>query len=184
MEYRIDRETGEYPLSVSEIWRRHPNTMMAHHLERYALIELAEMPVYDEATHKPVEIEPVEINGVWRQQWFVVPLNAEELADLRRQDEEAAAALIPRSCTRRQGRLALLAFGLDDDAEAAIAAITDPLQNARPRLSTSLTPGSGLTRSCSSSGYSSEARRNRSMRPSRSPQRSRRANARRFRKCN
>ncbi|MEE9872292.1 MAG: hypothetical protein PBV86_16110 [Delftia lacustris] len=134
MEYRIDRETGEYPLSVSEIWRRHPNTMMAHHLERYALIELAEMPVYDEATHKPVEIEPVEINGVWRQQWSVVPLNAEELADLRRQDEEAAAALIPRSCTRRQGRLALLAFGLDDDAEAAIAAITDPLQKREAQI--------------------------------------------------
>jgi hypothetical protein len=134
MEYRIDKETGEYPLSVSEIWRRHPNTMMAHHLERYSLIELAEMPAYDEATHKPVEIEPVEIDGVWRQQWSVVPLNAEELGDLRRQREEAAAALIPKSCTRRQGRLALLAFGLDDDAEAAIAAITDPVQKREAQI--------------------------------------------------
>ena len=134
MEYRIDKETGEYPLSVSEIWRRHPNTMMAHHLERYALVELAEMPAYDEAAHKPVEIEPVEIDGVWRQQWSVVPLSAEELAELQRQREEAAAALIPKSCTRRQGQLALLTHGVLDDAEAAIAAITDPVQKREAQI--------------------------------------------------
>ena len=134
MEYRIDKETGEYPLSVSEIWRRHPNTMMAHHLERYALVELAEMPAYDEATHKPVEIEPVEIDGVWRQQWSVVSLSAEELAELQRQREEAAAALIPKSCTRRQGQLALLTHGVLDDAEAAIAAITDPVQKREAQI--------------------------------------------------
>ncbi|WP_343740446.1 hypothetical protein [Delftia tsuruhatensis] len=134
MEYRIDRETGEYPLSVSEIWRRHPNTMMAHHLERYALVELAEMPAYHEATHKPVEIEPVEIDGVWRQQWSVVPLAEEELAEFQRQREEAAAALIPKSCTRRQGQLALLTHGVLDDAEAAIAAITDPVQKREAQI--------------------------------------------------
>lgn len=134
MEYRIDKETGEYPLSVSEIWRRHPNMMMAHHLERYALVEPAEMPACDESTHKPVEIEPVEIDGVWRQQWSVVPLSEEELAELQRQREEAAAALIPKSCTRRQGQLALLAFGLLDEAEAAIAEITDPVQKREAQI--------------------------------------------------
>ena len=35
---------------------------------------------------------------------------------------------VPHSCTRRQGRLALLAEGLLDDVEAAIAAITDPME--------------------------------------------------------
>lgn len=134
MEYRIDKETGEYPLSVAEIWRRHPNTMMAHHLERYALVEPAEMPACDESTHKPIEIEPVEIDGVWRQQWSVVPLSAEELAELERQREEDAAARIPKTCTRRQGRLALLAYGLDDDAEAVIAAITDPVQKREAQI--------------------------------------------------
>ncbi|WP_343739673.1 hypothetical protein [Delftia tsuruhatensis] len=134
MEYRIDKETGEYPLSVSEIWRRHPNTMMAHHLERYAIIEPAEMPTYDAATEKLIEIEPIEVDGVWRQQWSVVPLNAEELAELERKREEAAAARVPKSCTRRQGRLALLAYGLDDDAEEAIAAITDPVQKREAQI--------------------------------------------------
>ena len=134
MEYRIDKETGEYPLSVSEIWRRHPNTMMAHHLERYALVEPAEMPACDESTHKPVEIEPVQIDGVWRQQWSVVPLSEEELAEFQRQRQEAAAALIPKSCTRRQGQLALLTHGVLDDAEAAIAAITDPVQKRAAQI--------------------------------------------------
>lgn len=34
----------------------------------------------------------------------------------------------PASCTRRQGRLALLALGLLDEAEAAIAGIEDPAE--------------------------------------------------------
>lgn len=33
----------------------------------------------------------------------------------------------PHSCTRRQGQLALLSYGLLDEAEAAIAAIADPM---------------------------------------------------------
>ncbi len=32
---------------------------------------------------------------------------------------------VPHSCTRRQGQLALLSYGLLDDAEAAIAAMPD-----------------------------------------------------------
>lgn len=35
---------------------------------------------------------------------------------------------IPQSCTRRQGRKALLRHGLLDDVEDAIAAITDPVE--------------------------------------------------------
>ncbi|KFJ08877.1 hypothetical protein DR66_5951 [Delftia acidovorans] len=124
----INIETGQYPLSVAQIQELHPMTMMAQHLECYVLVEPSETPAYDADTHKPAEIDPVEIDGVWRQQWSVVPLSDEELAELQRLRDEAAAALIPRSCTRRQGRLALLAFGLLDEAEAAIAAITDPVQ--------------------------------------------------------
>ncbi|MDC2858584.1 hypothetical protein [Delftia sp. DT-2] len=120
----IDKETGDYPLNISQIQERHPLTMMAHNLMRYALVERSEPPEHNADTHKPVEIEPVEIDGVWRQQWSVVPLNAIELAER----EAEAAALIPKSCTRRQGRLALLTCGVLDDAEAAIAAITDPVQ--------------------------------------------------------
>ncbi|WP_288899600.1 hypothetical protein [uncultured Delftia sp.] len=124
----IHIETAEYPLSVLDIQSRHPNTIFGVPFippEGYALVEPTDTPAYDADTQKPIEAAPMEIDGVWRQQWAVVPLSAEELAELRRQREEAAAALIPKSCTRRQGRLALLAYGLLDDAESAIAAITD-----------------------------------------------------------
>jgi len=130
----INTETGQYPLSVAQIQELHPLTMMAHHLECYAPVEPTDTPTYDADTQKPVEIEPVEIDGVWRQQWSVLPLSAEELAELQRQREEAAAALIPKSCTRRQGRLALLTHGVLDDAEAAIAAITDPVQKREAQI--------------------------------------------------
>ncbi len=130
----IDKETGDYPLNISQIQERHPLTMMAHNLMRYAFVERSEPPEHNADTHKPVEIEPVEIDGVWRQQWSVVPLDAEELAERERQRQAEAAALIPKSCSRRQGRLALLAFGLDDDAEAAIAAITDPVQKREAQI--------------------------------------------------
>ena len=130
----INIETGQYPLSVVQIQEMHPMTMMAHHLECYALVEPSDTPAYDADTHKPVEGEPVQVDGVWRQQWSVVPLSVEELAELQRQREEAAAALIPKSCTRRQGRLALLTHGVLDDAEAAIAAITDPVQKREAQI--------------------------------------------------
>ncbi|KFJ11240.1 hypothetical protein DR66_2054 [Delftia acidovorans] len=130
----INTETGQYPLSVAQIQELHPLTMMAQHLECYALVEPSDAPAYDADTQKPVEIEPMEIDGVWRQQWSVVPLSEEELAELQRLRDEAAAALIPKSCTRRQGRLALLAFGMLDEAEAAIAAITDPVQKREAQI--------------------------------------------------
>ncbi|WP_447915934.1 hypothetical protein [Delftia acidovorans] len=130
----INTETGQYPLSVAQIQELHPLTMMAQHLECYALVEPSDTPPHDADTHKPVEVEPVQVDGVWRQQWSVVPLSAEELAELQRQREAEAAALIPKSCTRRQGQLALLTHGVLDDAEAAIAAITDPVQKREAQI--------------------------------------------------
>lgn len=130
----IDKETGEYPLSLLQIQAKHPLTMMAHHLGCYALVELSDPPAYDADTHKPVEIDPIEVDGLWRQQWSVVPLNAIELAERERQREAEAAALIPKSCTRRQGQLALLTHGVLDDAEVAIAAITDPVQRREAQI--------------------------------------------------
>lgn len=40
----------------------------------------------------------------------------------------------PHSCTRRQGRLALLAQGLLDEVETAIAAIADPLDQRAAQI--------------------------------------------------
>lgn len=41
---------------------------------------------------------------------------------------------VPQSCTRRQGRLALLSAGLLDDVEDAIAAIPDPAQQRAAQI--------------------------------------------------
>lgn len=133
----IHIETAEYPLSILDIQSQHPNTIFGTPFippEGYALVEPADTPAYEADTQKPVEGGPIEIDGVWRQQWSVVPLTEEELAELQRQREEAAAALIPKSCTRRQGQLALLTHGVLDDAEAAIAAITDPVQKREAQI--------------------------------------------------
>nr|WP_252980368.1 hypothetical protein [Delftia acidovorans] len=130
----MNKETGEYPLSIADIYAAHPRTIAAEYLECYAFVERTPAPEHNADTHKPVEIEPVEIDGVWRQQWSVVPLNAIELAERERQREAEAAALIPKSCTRRQGQLALLTHGVLDDAEAAIAAITDPVQKREAQI--------------------------------------------------
>lgn len=41
---------------------------------------------------------------------------------------------VPATCSRRQGRLALLALGLLDAAEGAIAAIADPLEQRAAQI--------------------------------------------------
>ncbi|KEH08869.1 hypothetical protein GY15_31945 [Delftia sp. 670] len=134
----IDKETQEFGLTAFEIMQRHPDTIFPTApfvpLGKYAIVEESPHPVFDSSTQKLAEITPVEIDGVWRQQWSVVPLSEEELAELQRQRDEAAAALIPKSCTRRQGQLALLTHGVLDDAEAAIAAITDPVQKREAQI--------------------------------------------------
>lgn len=47
---------------------------------------------------------------------------------------DPSTAPVPASCTRRQGRLALLQAGKLGDVEAAIAAITDPVQRMAAQI--------------------------------------------------
>lgn len=48
--------------------------------------------------------------------------------------EQPSAFLVPQACTRRQGRLALLAHGYLDDVESLIAAITDPAERRAAQI--------------------------------------------------
>jgi len=41
-------------------------------------VQLLEQPEYDPATHKVVEVQPVEVDGQWVQQWELVELTPEE----------------------------------------------------------------------------------------------------------
>lgn len=133
---RIDKETGDYPLSVPEIQARHPLTFMAEYLERYAVVQPSEKPAHDPETHKVVDSDPLETDGVYTQQWLVVPLNALELADIAqakaRAEQEARDAARIR-VTKRQVLIALfdLADIREDAILAAINAIEDDAQRYR-----------------------------------------------------
>lgn len=126
----FDKETNDEPLSVMEIQRRHPLTMMPQHLERYEFIEPAATPSYNPETQKPVSTKSAIVDGVRRQQWSVVPLSAEELqavaATKARSEQEARDAARVR-VTKRQALLALFDLkGIKEDAIlAAIDAIPD-----------------------------------------------------------
>lgn len=85
----------------------------------YPLTETAR-PNYDPLTEKPTETTPVEVDGVWTQQWQVVALTEDEL-NLRRERT---------SVSMRQARLALLQQGLLAQVEAALAALPDGQREA------------------------------------------------------
>lgn len=50
------------------------------------------------------------------------------------EQHDPLAPTAPQKCTRRQGQLALLSYGLLDDAEAAIAAIDDPMDRRAAQI--------------------------------------------------
>ncbi len=133
----INIETGQYPLSVAQIQDLHPLTMMAHHLECYAPVELTGTPSYDAETHKPIEIEPVQVDGVWRQQWSVVPLSADELqavADAKAKAEQEARDAARVRVTKRQALLAL--YDLKSIREDAILAAINSIEDEHARYRT------------------------------------------------
>lgn len=74
------------------------------------------VPVFDAATHKATQFDPVEIDGVWTQQWDVVALTQAEI-------DAAYQASVPQEISRAQFILALLHTSPDllDAVEAAIA---------------------------------------------------------------
>lgn len=127
----INTQTGEYPISFAQLRAAYPLTMFPEGFSEvfgdYAPVHTTTRPVYDTATHKAVELPPVLMDGQWHQAWDVVPLTTEEIDAARR-------AMVPQSCTRRQGRLALLQAGYLDAVETAIAAITDQVQRMSAQI--------------------------------------------------
>lgn len=127
----INTQTGEYPISFAQLRAAHPLTMFpegfAEAFGDYAPVSTTTQPGYNPGTHKAVELPPVLMEGQWHQAWDVVPLTTEEIDAARR-------AMVPQSCTRRQGRLALLHAGQLDAVETAIAAITDPVQRMSAQI--------------------------------------------------
>lgn len=73
--------TGRYPLSVSTIKAENPNTSFPAVFTAaldYVAVAKTDRPVVNAITHKVVELPPVEIDGVWTQQWGTEAYSAEE----------------------------------------------------------------------------------------------------------
>ena len=48
-----------------------------------APVATVEPPEHNPATHKAVELQPVEASGGWEQAWMVVPLDTDDIAQVR-----------------------------------------------------------------------------------------------------
>lgn len=105
----IDTTTNEWGLTQAAIMQRHPLTVFPDPfvpLEQYAVVADLPPPAFDQATHKAVELEPLASEGGYMQQWEVVPLSAEELAQWeaeRLSTEKAARDSARITISRTQG---------------------------------------------------------------------------------
>jgi hypothetical protein len=76
-----------YPYSQDHLRRDHPDTSFPSQMSDAMLAEWGVYPVtrvappdYNSITHRLIESQPVEVNGVWTQQWALEALSAEEAA--------------------------------------------------------------------------------------------------------
>ena len=89
----VNKITGE-EISFAQLKERFPLTLFpegfAEDFEDYAAVQQVDQPEHDPATHKVVALPLVEVDGVWLQQWDVVPLTQQEIDD-------ASRAQVPQS---------------------------------------------------------------------------------------
>ena len=130
----LDKDTGDYPLEPIDIIQRHQhNTSFPVPFEapdQYVLVTESERPAFDPATHKVVELAPVEAEGGYLQKWKVVKLTKAELEQI--EAERLAAEQVAKDAalvivTKRQALLAIFDLkGIrDDQIDALIGAIPD-----------------------------------------------------------
>ena len=98
-----------YPYSQDQLRRDHPNTSFPSQMSDAMLAEWGVYPVtrvsppdYNSITHRLVEVQPVEADGVWTQQWALETLSAEEAAA---NQADADTALYDSIVTATQTRL-------------------------------------------------------------------------------
>lgn len=123
----VHKTTGE-EITFAQLKDCYPLTLFpegfAADFEDYAAVQQVDQPAHDPATHKVVALPPTEVDGVWLQQWDVVPLTQQEIDDARR-------ARVPQSCTAAQGERAL--FDLRGITDADVLAAIDQIPDADNR---------------------------------------------------
>ncbi len=139
-------ETGDFGLTEGDVrsyfaqseflivW---PEPFAPH--EPFVAVIAAEKPAHNPATHKAVEIAPKDTSDGWLQQWKVVKLTQDELAQIeaeRLAALQAAKDAARITVTKRQACLALFDLrGIKkDQIAAALAQIPDPDQRYRAEV--------------------------------------------------
>ena len=123
----LNTNTNEYPVTLAQMQAAYPLTIFPVPFEEdfddFAYVHATEQPEHDPATHRAVEVDPIELDGEWQQAWEVVALTVQEI-------EAARRASVPTSVTMRQARLALLGAGLLASVDAAIDGLPSPQKEA------------------------------------------------------
>jgi hypothetical protein len=90
--YYIDRTTRQYPLDRWTVMERNPEISKPINWDDAICEALNVWPVYPRPSQtypnwdqKCIESNPIEIDGVWYQNWLVVPLTPEELDESTQQ---------------------------------------------------------------------------------------------------
>ena len=127
----INKNTGEYPLTGSQIREAYPNTSFPSPFvapEDYAVVFQAPPPAYDIETQGAREIQPeLTSKGVYEQRWEIYDLSPEQIEANRKNK-------VPTSVTMRQARIALLEYDLLDDVDVVIENIPDPIQKRKAKI--------------------------------------------------
>lgn len=98
----IKIDTQEYPLFPADLRERYPNVsfpanLLDEHLASrgYAVVQLTTKPEPGNL-QKVIELQPIEIEGVWTQQWEVVDMDeAEKTQKINQQAQDAEKNLDP-----------------------------------------------------------------------------------------
>lgn len=119
----INTQTGEYPIEPAQIIAAHPLTLFPvpfEPCEGYSLVQPGTPPAHNADTHKAVELQPEQVDGVWRQAWDVVLLTAHEVeAAVQALREQLTATATARRWAVETGGILLpsgvrVATGLED----------------------------------------------------------------------
>jgi hypothetical protein len=73
--YYINTKTGKYPLRTKHIRAENPDTSFGEIFtppDWYKTVQPAQKPEFNEWSQDVEEVAPVQVNGVWTQQWKVI----------------------------------------------------------------------------------------------------------------
>lgn len=104
MSYYIHVPTGRYPLLAKHIRAENPNVSFPEQfvpLPEYASVEAVDPPEYNSLTHALREAAPSCSQGVWQQQWDILPLPPEQVAANQAARAQAVRDLIVQQTQHR-----------------------------------------------------------------------------------